>query len=51
MALGQYETDYGGGVMLYALQRASFQKEEAIIVNLDSEREKLNTLFDFDENE
>jgi hypothetical protein len=43
--------DYRGGVTLYGLQRASFQKEEAMIVNLNSESEKLNTLSDFDKNE
>lgn len=51
MALGLYETDYRGGVTLYGLQRASFQKEEAMIVNLNSESEKLNTLSNFDKNE
>jgi hypothetical protein len=51
MALGLYETDYGGSVILYGLQRASFQKGEAMIVNLNSESEKLNTLSDFDKNE
>jgi len=39
VALGLYETDYGGGVILYGLQRASFQKEEAMVVNLNSESE------------
>ena len=34
MALGLYETDYGGGVILYVPQRAFFQKGEAMIVNL-----------------
>jgi len=51
VALGLYGTDYGGGVILYGLQRASFRREEAMIVNLNSESEKLNTLSDFDKNE
>jgi hypothetical protein len=51
VALGLYETDHRGGVTLYGLQRASFPKEEAMIVNLNSESEKLNTLSDFDKNE
>jgi hypothetical protein len=51
VALGLYETGYRGGVTLYGLQRASFQNEEAMIVNLNSESEKLNSLSDFDKNE